>query len=48
MWLPDEVERLLFVKAEKSGPVLVQVVAFALALGVSGPFPVSTLKRENK
>lgn len=43
-WLPDEVERLLFVKAEKSGPVPVQVVALTLTFSISRPFPVSTLK----
>lgn len=42
--LPDEVERLLFVKAEKTGPVLVQVVALTLAFSIPCPFPVSTLK----
>lgn len=42
--LPDEVQRLLFVKAEKSGPVLVQVVALALTFGISRLFPVSALK----
>lgn len=44
IWLPDEVKRLLFVKAEKSGPVTVQVVALALTFRVSCPFPVLTLK----
>lgn len=44
--LPDEVKRLLFVKAEKSGPVPVQVVALALTFSISGPFPITTLKGE--
>ena len=41
---PDEVEGLFFVETEEAGPVLVQVVAFALALLICCPFPVATLR----
>lgn len=35
---------MLFVKAEKPGPVLVQVETLTLTFSISGLFPVSTLK----
>lgn len=42
--LLDEVEGLLFIKAEKPGPVLVQVVTL---LCISALFPVPTLKAKD-
>ena len=45
---PDEVERLLFVEAEESGPMSVQVVSLTLTLRVPRPLPVSTLGTQER
>lgn len=41
--LPDKIEWLLFVEAEESSPVSVEVIPLILTVRVSRPCPVSAL-----
>lgn len=45
MALPDEVERLLLVKAAETGPVFIQGIAFALTVSITRLVPVPTLQK---